>query len=570
MHIRLAQRIHTSCLGAIVPVAGLLALFGAAHGAGYTYRGQLDDDGRPANGIYALRLSVFDSASSGTLLAGPVEFPSVAVAGGAFHVDLDLPAELELRKTSWLQVDVAGSDRAYVPLGARSAMTAVTGVCWDVSGNAGTVAGTNFLGTTDTQPLVLKAGGMQAAKLAGAANATFPGAVSVVLGASNNSAALAGATVGGGGYNASTCGSDGVSLPCSNAASGNFATIGGGFGNSADLGATVGGGALNYATAFSTIAGGNDNSTNGQFDAIGGGGTNFAAGDYGTIAGGFANHAAAYAAVPGGSGNFAAGMYSLAAGVNAQTFYDGTFVWSDKRGAAAPFSATADNQFLVSAGGGVGINTNAPSSPLHVRSGSGAGAGFTPVSGTLALFEGDGDSYLSTMAPATNASGLLFGKPAAPSVGAIVYNYQNSGELDFNTNGTTNFRVDAAGKTFNHTGTWSTFSDRRLKQDVAEIANPLETLLRLRGQTYAYIDPPAAFATPGRRMGFIAQDVEAVLPQWVSEDARGYKLVTPQGFEALDVEAIRELRAEKDAEIVDLRARLEALAQRLARLEGAQ
>ena len=112
------------------------------------------------------------------------------------------------------------------------------------------------------------------------------------------------------------------------------------------------------------------------------------------------------------------------------------------------------------------------------------------------------------------------------------------------------------------------FSDLRLKRDVAAIEHPLDTFLSLHGQTFEYIDPPQVMATAGRRMGFIAQDVEQVLPQWVSEDAHGYKMVTAQGFEALTVEAMRALRDEKDAEIAELHTRLDDLMARLAKLEA--
>ena len=71
-------------------------------------------------------------------------------------------------------------------------------------------------------------------------------------------------------------------------------------------------------------------------------------------------------------------------------------------------------------------------------------------------------------------------------------------------------------------------------------------------------------------MGFIAQDVEKVLPQWVGEDERGYKMVTPTGFEALSVEALRELRSEKDAEIAALKGKLDAMEARLRKLETAR
>lgn len=74
----------------------------------------------------------------------------------------------------------------------------------------------------------------------------------------------------------------------------------------------------------------------------------------------------------------------------------------------------------------------------------------------------------------------------------------------------------------------------------------------------------------------MAQEVERVFPDWVREREDGMKLVSVRGFEALSVAALRDLRAEKDAEIdalrsenSELRARLDAVEATLARLAAA-
>ncbi|MBZ0170972.1 MAG: hypothetical protein K8E66_01195, partial [Phycisphaerales bacterium] len=69
--------------------------------------------------------------------------------------------------------------------------------------------------------------------------------------------------------------------------------------------------------------------------------------------------------------------------------------------------------------------------------------------------------------------------------------------------------------------------------------------------------------------GMIAQDVERVFPDWVGEDADGFKTLTVIGFEGLVVEAMRELREEKDAEIARIRADNASLRGRLAAVERA-
>ena len=110
------------------------------------------------------------------------------------------------------------------------------------------------------------------------------------------------------------------------------------------------------------------------------------------------------------------------------------------------------------------------------------------------------------------------------------------------------------------TGGWGYYSDRRLKKDIEPLSGSLEQLLRLRSVTFSYIDPVARGT--GRIRGFIAQEAAEVFPEWVYEGGDGMKAMTTRGFEALAVQAFRELRAEKDAQIAALEARAKTLEER--------
>jgi len=110
------------------------------------------------------------------------------------------------------------------------------------------------------------------------------------------------------------------------------------------------------------------------------------------------------------------------------------------------------------------------------------------------------------------------------------------------------FRVDADGSltiygaaTKPGGGSWSTLSDRRAKTSIEPIRAGLEHLLQLRGVTFEYAHPAAVGQLPGVQLGMVAQDVEQVFPSWVDTGADGYKRVTFRGFEALTVEAMRDL-----------------------------
>jgi hypothetical protein len=121
-------------------------------------------------------------------------------------------------------------------------------------------------------------------------------------------------------------------------------------------------------------------------------------------------------------------------------------------------------------------------------------------------------------------------------------------------------------------GPWGNLSDARLKKNIAPLAHSLDTLLALHGVTFEYIDPTRPGAIEGTCTGFIAQDVEKVLPSWIGDSGDGYKVLNIKGFEAMTVEAIRDLRAEKDAQLNQLRAEKDAqiadLTSRLERLEA--
>lgn len=117
-------------------------------------------------------------------------------------------------------------------------------------------------------------------------------------------------------------------------------------------------------------------------------------------------------------------------------------------------------------------------------------------------------------------------------------------------------------------GAWATPSDARLKRDIQPLDHMLDKLLRLRGVTFEYAHPDNELHPAGRHTGFIAQEVQPVFPEWVGKTPDGYLSVGPQGFEAMTVEALRELRAEKDAEIADLKSRLDALSERVERLQA--
>jgi hypothetical protein len=145
----------------------------------------------------------------------------------------------------------------------------------------------------------------------------------------------------------------------------------------------------------------------------------------------------------------------------------------------------------------------------------------------------------------------------------------NGGQVGIGTNNPTfqlHLSTNSAAKPTSNT--WTIASDARLKKNVRTIEHALDDLLSLRGVTYRWIDPASQGSMDGTYTGMIAQEVEAVFPEWVSEDKNGYKHLTVIGFEGLTVEALRELREEKDAQIQSLRDENAALRARLDAIEA--
>ena len=118
-------------------------------------------------------------------------------------------------------------------------------------------------------------------------------------------------------------------------------------------------------------------------------------------------------------------------------------------------------------------------------------------------------------------------------------------------------------------GAWSVASDARLKKDIRPLEQALARLLQLHGVTYEYKDSKSIHELAGQQTGMIAQEVEKVFPEWVETAPDGMRRLSICGFEALTVEALRDLRAEKDEQIRDRDERLAAMEKRLAALERA-
>ena len=264
---------------------------------------------------------------------------------------------------------------------------------------------------------------------------------------------------------------------------------------------------------------------------------------------------------------------------------EGSFIWADSTD--ADFISTGPDQFLIRAGGGMGINTAAPQSSLHLVDGTASGG--QGNANAMATLDRDATGYLQLLTPVDSESGVLFGDPDMAEVGGVVYRHTqdvmefrtggnmtrmsltSGGHLGINTSNPGSFHLAVNGDAAKPGGgSWAALSDARLKRDVRALPDALERLLALRGVSFAYREAAGAMGAPGRHAGFLAQQVESVFPDWVSTDDRGYRYLSIRGFEALAVEALRELRVEKDREIEALQAKVDELSRAVEALAAAQ
>jgi hypothetical protein len=107
-------------------------------------------------------------------------------------------------------------------------------------------------------------------------------------------------------------------------------------------------------------------------------------------------------------------------------------------------------------------------------------------------------------------------------------------------------------------------SDRRLKNDITPLTSALEKLTRLQGVTFTWNREayPEKFFPEGRQIGFIAQDVEKIIPEVVLTDAQGFKSITYDKLTAVLVEAVKEMKQQinvQDSIIKIQEARIKAL-----------
>lgn len=124
------------------------------------------------------------------------------------------------------------------------------------------------------------------------------------------------------------------------------------------------------------------------------------------------------------------------------------------------------------------------------------------------------------------------------------------------------FEINSSGVCWN--GTSGSCSDARFKKNVHPLRDALSLLSALRGVEFEWRQsefPDRSFGS-SKEIGFIAQELEEVLPELVSRDSEGYRYVDYGRITPLLVEGIKELKAENEelrSELSKIKTMLEQL-----------
>ena len=113
-------------LGVTALLAVLTHTQGAGVGTGFTYQGQLLENGTPANGLFDVQFGLYDSPSAGAPCADILTLEMIRVENGVFTATLDFGTNAFGGNGCWLEIGVrpSGVNGTHVVLVPRQPLTA--------------------------------------------------------------------------------------------------------------------------------------------------------------------------------------------------------------------------------------------------------------------------------------------------------------------------------------------------------------------------------------------------------------------------------------------------------------
>ena len=529
----------------------------------FTYQGKLGDGGSAATGTYDFQFKLYNALADGSLQGTPntVTKTGVQVNAGTFTVQLDFGAGAFPGGSRFLEISVKRpADSSYTPLSPRQPITSTPYAQRSLNAEAIFIGGQRAFGVTGTatSPNSNTFAGV------GAGINNTPGVPHLPSGLSNS---FFGAFAG-------VSNTEGAQNSFFGERAGFANTIGSAnsfFGLSAGLSNTegvcnsfIGGdaGSANTEGSFNTFLGqdaGRSN-TREHNNTFVGARSNGQPGITNATAIGFgAQVTQSNSLVLGANAKVGIGTTAPAfklevvepsnTGLRVQTNATGGTVASFGGNGAFEIDANGEvgGRFTVSENGTVGMGTNSPLGKLQV----------VTADDTNPLFVTAWDNRHFVVGGSASSGGVGLSYDQANDVGYISSLSPNAfwrhlvlqaggGNVGIGTFTTTPAHKLHVNGTVAGVGPYVNLSDLRYKRDIHAIKGALSKVRSLRGVTFDWRReefPHLDFAT-GRSVGFVAQEVERVVPEAVTRDAEGFRSVAYSHLTPVLVEAIKEQQAQ--------------------------
>ncbi len=248
----------------------------------------------------------------------------------------------------------------------------------------------------------------------------------------------------------------------------------------------------------------------------------------------------------------------------------------------------------------IGIGTNTPVNKLDVEGGMVIGASYSGT--TSAPANGLSVQGITTIRGNSSSSGYVaneayplqvFGHArvngalyvsdnisitrditagTASSVHNIYGRIQSVDNIMIGPTGGTSGVLSVYGNAYKNSGsTWGSTSDARLKDIHGSFEKGLNEIMKLNPIEFNYkADNPEGYPSNSKdtQIGLIAQDVQKVFPEAVTEDEKGYLMLNAHPIYIAFINAIQQLKNSQDTSYAELKAENALLETRIAALEA--
>ena len=219
--------------------------------------------------------------------------------------------------------------------------------------------------------------------------------------------------------------------------------------------------------------------------------------------------------------------------INAATFNTGNGILTGTGVGNAGFSVDLDGRYLTSY-----TETDTLATVTGRGASTGTACSFTNQTSFTVGSSGTGSVYIGNTATSKFAR--------FHTNNTDTYYDMNCGNVLWRQSSNTRFKFDMTSAVLTCAGdivAFGTPSDKRLKENIKPIESALEKAMKLQGVTFDWKKSNSELNIK-EDIGFIAQDIQKVVPELVRENENGMLSMRHQGIAPILLEAIKELKAE--------------------------